>query len=64
MMGNSRLGQVNALLNVRSTQPHILANRTPALFLQGVQNPPPRRIGDSMQNAIHFLLRIRHGSKQ
>jgi len=51
---------MNALLDVRSAQPHVLANRTPTLFLKRPQNPPPRRIRDSMQNAIQFLLRMTH----
>src|SRR5450432_1742089 len=52
MMRNSRLGQVNTLLDIRSAQSHALANRTSTLFLEGAQNPPPGRIGDSVQNAI------------
>ena len=49
---------MNPLLNIRSAQPHILANRTPALFLKRLQYPPPRRIRHSMQNAIQFLFRL------
>jgi hypothetical protein len=61
-MRNGRLGQVNALLNIGTTQPNVLANRTAALFLEGLQDPPPSRVGDSVENAIHFVLC--HGSQQ
>jgi hypothetical protein len=53
---------VNALLNVRSAQPHVLADRTAASFLKCLQDSPPGWVGDSMENAIHFVLC--HGSKQ
>jgi len=62
MMRNGRLGQVNALLNVGCAQPHVLTDRTPALFLKGLQDPPPSRIGHSVENAIDFVLC--HGSQQ
>src|SRR6476661_6855462 len=61
MMRNGRLRKMNTLLDIRSAQPHILANRTPALFLKRTQDPPPCRVRDSMQNAIQFLLRMTHG---
>ncbi len=54
MMRNGRLGQVNALLDVRSAQAHILANRTSALFLEGLQDPPPGRIGHRVEDTVDF----------
>jgi hypothetical protein len=53
---------MNALLDVRSAQAHVLADRTSALFLQGLQDPPPGGIGDSVENVVHFV--ICHGKKQ
>ena len=53
---------MNPRFDIGRAQPHILANRTPTLFLKRLQNPPPRRISHSMQNPIQFLLRLRHAA--
>jgi len=62
MVRNGRLGQVNTLLNVGCAQPHVLADRTSALFLESVQYPPPGGVSDGVEDTIQFVLG--HGSKQ
>lgn len=64
MMRNGRLRQMNALLNVRGAQAHFLADRTAALLLERLQDPPPGGIGNGVQYAIQFLFRMRHGTKE
>ena len=54
MMGNRRLRQLNALLDVSATKTPSIALGFPALcsILQHLQNPAPGRIGDGMQRPV------------
>jgi hypothetical protein len=63
VMRNRRLRQMNPSFNIGRAQPHILTDRTPTLFLKSLQNPPPRRISDSMPNPVKLLLRLSHATK-
>jgi len=53
-MRNGGLGKRNAPLDIRGAQADVLVDGTSAVFFQGVQNPPPGRIGNGVQDAIHF----------
>jgi hypothetical protein len=55
-MRNGGLGKMNALLDIRCAQAHVLANGTSAVLLQGLQNPPAGGISDGIQDAIQVLL--------
>jgi hypothetical protein len=47
---------VNALLNIRGAQSHVLADGTPALLLEDLQNATPGGVGDGVQDAIQVLF--------
>jgi len=64
MMRNGRLRKVNTLLDIGGAKAHVLANGTAPLLLKRLQDPAPGGIGNSVQYAIQFLLRMRHSSKQ
>ena len=59
-MRNRGLREMNALLDIRSAQADILVDGTSAVFFQGLQDTPPCRVDDGVQDAIQVLLGRRH----
>jgi hypothetical protein len=63
VMRDRRLRQLHPLLDVpRAQATASIRGLGPALhvFLQGLQNSPPRRVGNRMQDAIEILICIGH----
>ncbi len=53
-MRNGGLGSGMRCSISEAHKPNVLVDGTSAVFFQGVQSPPPGRIGNGVQDAIHF----------
>jgi hypothetical protein len=60
-MGDRRLGEVDARLDIRGAEAHILADRAGSALFECLENSAPGGIGDGVQHTIQGLLWIRHG---
>ncbi len=59
-MGNGRLRQLYALLDISRAEPGFLVDGASAFFFESAQNPAARWVGNGVQEAIEMRSGVSH----